>query len=140
MNVYFDTSAIVPVFVMDMFSSRIQAFFAAHAPDIFLSDFVSAEFASVVSARVRMKLLTNKIAQEAFANFDAWARRFAVDTPTLSADIREAEIMLRRLDMVLRAPDAIHLAIARRLSAELVTFDKRMADCARALGIAVVAL
>jgi predicted nucleic acid-binding protein len=34
-------------------------------------------------------------------------------------------------------PDAIHVAIARRLEATLVTFDRGMAGAARALGMAV---
>jgi predicted nucleic acid-binding protein len=42
-----------------------------------------------------------------------------------------------RLDLTLRTPDAIHIAIARRLDATLVTFDQRMATNARALGMAV---
>jgi uncharacterized protein len=36
----------------------------------------------------------------------------------------------------LRAPDAIHIAMAQRVGAALVTFDRRMAAAARALGIA----
>jgi predicted nucleic acid-binding protein len=37
----------------------------------------------------------------------------------------------------LHAPDALHLAISRRLDVALVTFDRRMAAAARELGIAV---
>jgi predicted nucleic acid-binding protein len=33
--------------------------------------------------------------------------------------------------------DALHIAIAQRLDATLVTFDQRMAASARALGMAV---
>jgi len=45
--------------------------------------------------------------------------------------------MLRRLDLNLRAPDAIHIAITERANATLVTFDLKMADSARSLGVAV---
>jgi predicted nucleic acid-binding protein len=38
------------------------------------------------------------------------------------------------------APDAIDLAVAQRLGASLVTFDRRMADNARTLGIAAAAV
>ena len=55
-----------------------------------------------------------------------------------AVDIAFAEAVLRRLDLNLRTPDAIYLAIAQRLGAELATFDIRMADCARQLGIPVV--
>ena len=37
----------------------------------------------------------------------------------------------------LRTPDAIHIAIAQRIRATLVTFDQRMSESARALGMAV---
>ena len=44
---------------------------------------------------------------------------------------------VRRFDLALRAPDALHLAIARRLDATLVTLDRRLAAAAGELGIAV---
>jgi uncharacterized protein len=55
------------------------------------------------------------------------------------ADLRQAERFLRRLDLPLRAPDAIHIAITQRLDLELATFDERMADCAKRLGVKVAA-
>ena len=42
-----------------------------------------------------------------------------------------------RLPLALRAPDALHLAIARRLDVALVTLDRRMAAAAKELGVAV---
>jgi uncharacterized protein len=45
--------------------------------------------------------------------------------------------VLRRLDVNLRTPDALHIAIAQRLEATLVTFDWGMAAAARPLGMAV---
>ncbi|MGD9616467.1 MAG: PIN domain-containing protein [Alphaproteobacteria bacterium] len=53
------------------------------------------------------------------------------------ADVAAATIFLRRLDLTLRTPDAFHLAIAQRLGATLVTFDRRMAGSAGTLGVAV---
>jgi predicted nucleic acid-binding protein len=50
------------------------------------------------------------------------------------------QVMLRRLDLNLRTPDAIHIAIAQRLGAELATFDVRMAESAEALGVTAVAV
>ncbi len=57
-------------------------------------------------------------------------RRHAPITPT---DIRDADRLIRRLDLKLRAPDAIHLAVAARLEATLLTFDAGLADAARVL-------
>ena len=52
---------------------------------------------------------------------------------------RQRAAFLRRLDLTLRTPDALHIAIAQRLAAELMTFDQKMAASARALGTAVPA-
>lgn len=50
-------------------------------------------------------------------------------------DVAIASSFLRRFDLNLRPPDALHIAIAQRLDAELATFDAGMAACAQALGI-----
>jgi uncharacterized protein len=54
-----------------------------------------------------------------------------------AGDIAQADLFVRRLDLPLLAPDAIHIAIAQRLRATLVTFDRQMATAARTLGLAV---
>ena len=56
---------------------------------------------------------------------------------TQPSDIASAEAYLRRLDLNLRTPDALNIAIAQRVGATLVTFDLRMAEAARTLGTAV---
>jgi len=42
------------------------------------------------------------------------------------------------LDLTLRAPDAINIAIAQRIEADLLTFDDQLAASARALGTTVL--
>ena len=54
MKVTLDASAIVPLIIDDHFTPRIRAYLAAHDPDLVVSDFAAAEFASVLSRRVRM--------------------------------------------------------------------------------------
>jgi predicted nucleic acid-binding protein len=140
LSVYFDASVIVPMFLPDVFNARNSAYVATGPLDVIVSDFVSAEFVSVVGIRVRTGSSALAHGHEAIRKFDEWARDYSTSVDTEPSDVRAAQTMLRRLDLVLRAPDAINLAIAQRLGAELATFDIRMADCARALGISVVAL
>jgi uncharacterized protein len=59
---------------------------------------------------------------------------------TTASDIASAASFIRRLDLNLRAPDAINIAIADRIGAALATFDDRMAAAARALEVAVAAV
>jgi len=140
LTIYLDTSIVVPLFLPDPFVDRGRAFFATGPVDLGVSDLVSAEFASVVGIKVRKREMSAASGRAAFANFDNWTGRRTVSAEMSPDDVRLAARMIRRLDLNLRAPDAIHIAIARRLGAELATFDTRMADCARALGVPVVAI
>jgi hypothetical protein len=53
------------------------------------------------------------------------------------SDARLANTYVRRFDLLLRAPDALHAAICRRLDLTLVTLDQRLAKAAREVGIEV---
>jgi predicted nucleic acid-binding protein len=63
--------------------------------------------------------------------------RTAASVEAGPADVAAGAAFLRRLEVNLRTPDAINIAIAQRVGATLVTFDTRMADSARALGCEV---
>jgi uncharacterized protein len=54
-----------------------------------------------------------------------------------AVDVRLAAAYVRRFDLALRAPDALHLAVAERLDVPLVTLDRRLATAARELGVGV---
>ncbi len=130
----------MPLFVNDPFAVRAEGFFAANRDALIVSDFTSAEFASAVGIRVRTGSVSMAEAQKAFSTFDEWAVRHATAVEIRSADIGIAQTILRQLELKLRAPDAIHLAIARRLGAEIATFDKPMAKAAQALGILAIGM
>jgi hypothetical protein len=57
---------------------------------------------------------------------------------TAPSDIATAGF-IRRLDLTLRAPDAINIAIAWRVGVALATFDAGMASCGATLGVTVAA-
>jgi predicted nucleic acid-binding protein len=140
LSIYLDTSALVPFFLADPFVPKARAFLRTEPIGLVISDFAAAEFASVLGNRVRMKLLTLAEARTALSHFDVWTARAATSAELALADVRTASAFLRRLDLTLRTPDALNLAIAQRLNAELATFDRRMAVCARSLGLPLVSL
>jgi predicted nucleic acid-binding protein len=82
-----------------------------------------------------MRELTTEAARAAFATFDGLAPRTVTRIETSPADIKAAEEFLRRLDLTLRAPDAVNIAVAQRIGATLMTFDDKMAASARTLGL-----
>ena len=102
-----------------------------------VSDFAAAEVASALSRLVRMDRLTMTEAKERLADFDDW-RAGATEHADMDAhDCRLANTYVRRFELKLRAPDALHAAICRRLGLRLVTLDRRLAAAARELGIDV---
>ena len=137
MNVYLDASVLVALVIQDVFSDRALAFLSAETPALLLSDYAEAEFASAIARRVRMNEITRRQAQRAFAALDQWAPRETTPVETMTSDVAAAAAFVRRLDLPLRTPDVLNIAIARRMAATLATFDARMASNAEALGVAV---
>jgi predicted nucleic acid-binding protein len=135
-SIYLDASVLIALFTEDPHSERADAFLQSHAPNVIVSDFAAAEFASVVARFVRTAELTAEAARQIFTDFDAWIARSAQSETTTAADVSAAESFLRRLDLTLRTPDAVHIAIAQRFGAALATFDNGMGSSAEALGLA----
>jgi predicted nucleic acid-binding protein len=137
-NHYLDASFLVALLTAEPASARATNFASAHAAGLIVSDFASAEFASAISRHVRMGQMPRNEGQIVLSAFDRWMLSAVVSIEVLPVDIALATTFLRRFDLVLRTPDAIHIATSQRLGATLVTFDRAMAAAAGTLGLAVV--
>jgi predicted nucleic acid-binding protein len=140
MRVYLDASVLISLLTNDIFTPRAKTFLRATKPALVLSDFARAEFASAMARRVRTGEIGTADAQKSFGILDAWAARATAQIEILAVDIRSAEVALRRLDLTLRTPDAINIAIAQRAGAHLATFDVKMAAAALVLGADLAAV
>jgi len=136
---YLDASVLVALLTADTFNARAEEFVASFMPIPVLSDLASAEFASVIARRFRMKILTEAEARDALSAFDAWAASEVSWVECTPADIARATAFMRRLDLSLRTADAIHIAIAQHAGATLATFDAQMLAAARVLGVPIAA-
>lgn len=136
MSVYLDTSLLVAFFATDAHSDRAARLIGA-SDGLILSDFAAAEFSSALAGLHRMGRLEATHARSAFADFDAWTNQTCRRLETAPQDMMFAEGLMRRLDLSLRTPDALHIAMAHRLGVALATFDVRMAADARRLGVEV---
>jgi predicted nucleic acid-binding protein len=136
-DAYLDTSVIVNLLLKEPFSASAEAFVSRNRDVLVVTDFAAAEVSSVIARRVRMGEISEDAARVHLADFDDWLARSVLRTEITSADIARADSYMRRLDLSLRTPDAIHIATARRLEARLATFDRRMSAAARTLGVAV---
>ncbi len=90
--------------------------------------------------RVRMGELAPGAAREAFADLDGWLLGGVQRVEMTSADVHAAGGFIRRLDLNLRTPDALHIALSSRCGASLATFDTRMLENARVLGVVAASL
>ena len=138
MRIYLDASILVALFADEPQTEPADAFLRAHSGMLIVSDLAEAEFASAMARRVRMGQARANEARQTFLTFDAWTARETERTHTTHADIASAAAFIRRLDLTLRAPDGIHIAITQRLGADLFTFDRNLAASARALGTLVM--
>lgn len=139
MSIYLDASLVIPTLVKEDASDTVEAYLKSR-PDRVISDFAAAEVASGLSRLFRMGLLTAAAASARLADFEAWRAATSSPVEVHAADVRLAYAYIRRFDLMLRAPDALHLAIARRIDATLATFDRRLARAAGELGVAIEAV
>jgi predicted nucleic acid-binding protein len=137
MTAYLDASVLLPALVNEKASEAVDKFLLATSDDPPINDFAGAEVASAMSRLVRTSLLDTADATTRLAAFDTW-RATMTSTPAMAAsDARLADVFARRFDLMLRAPDALHVAICRRLDLTLVTLDRRLARAADSLGLRV---
>ena len=137
MSLYLDTSVFVALLTDDLFTRHADRYLRESVETVSVSDIGAAEYASVLARRVRTGVITASQARASFATFDAWRMRAARQLELDAADVAAADAWLRGLEPPLRTLDALHIAIAQRIDATLVTFDQRMAAAARALGTPV---
>ena len=136
MSLYLDASILLPALIQEESTATVHAYLAATDRELLISDFAAAEVASALSRLLRTGLLDGASASSRLADFEAWRAATSSPIDLHAADARLAYAYVRKFDLALRAPDALHIAIARRRDAMLVTFDRRMARAALQLGVA----
>ena len=134
---YFDASAIAANLLPETASDAVATLIATTDAEIRVSEFSIAETSSAVSRLFRMKQHSRQEAEQLFLDIDRWVEATALLVDIRSSDFARATDLVRDLGLKLRAPDALHLAIAERLDARLVTLDRNLAAAARAVGASV---
>ena len=135
MSLYLDASVLLPMIVQESASESIDMLMEDLGAPPVVSEFAAGEVASALSRLVRMKQLDAADVRARLLDFDAWYASDAIVVDVEASDIRLAAVFVRRLELGLRMPDALHAAICRRLDHTLVTLDLRLAGAASALGL-----
>ena len=127
----------LPILVKEPASAVVDSFMSTAQEKPWVSDFAAAEVASALSRLVRIGRLQAADGTARLFDFDVWRGAMTLSAEIHAVDVRLADAYVRRFDLGLRTPDALHLAIAHRLDATLLTLDRRLATAARELGVAV---
>ena len=135
MPLYLDASVSVAIVRNEPTRPLFEWLVAPGCDALLMSDFGVAETSAALVARGRASNRSRSLIEADLEHFDRWTADFTDLVTTATADVIAATAMVRRRDLILRAPDAIHIACAHRLDATLVTLDIGMARAARALGV-----
>ena len=137
MSFYLDASVILPTLIVEPSSGAVTEFINDPRRDLVVSAFAAVETASAISRLIRMGSLDLDDAMMRLADLDAWRAAYTENIELKAADVKRADDYVRRFDLALRAPDALHAALCRRGDHTLVTLDARLAAAATALGVRV---
>lgn len=138
MTFYVDASAIVAVVASEPTSALVDKLIRETSSTTFVSDFAMVECSAALAKNSRVKGRTMHEADNVYVELDAWSLVMAEQVDITSRDVADATTFVRRSGLALRAPDAIHIAAARRLGATLLTLDRGMARAATILGVSCI--
>lgn len=134
---YFDASALIKLYLPEPESDRLNRVVEGRR-DAIVSDLAVTEIVSSLCRRRREGAVNaqvvDRLRRQILSHFDSGVYRRVELLPEIH---REAERLLVSIERVpLRAADALHLALAfSGAAASVLTFDRRLANAARALGL-----
>lgn len=134
---YCDSSLVVAVLAPELHSVVARRWLdTQQTSGLAVSAWVGTEVASALAMKQRRGVLGSADRARAWSG---WQVTFATGLQLLDiglADYRRAEQLMDAGARGLRASDALHLAIAERHGYGMATFDRDLADAARAIGLA----
>ena len=132
---YFDTSAILSLYVEDAFTEKAEMFYNQHAAEATVSAWVDLEVRSALSFLVRTQRLALGGAQTALTTYEESRLQGVYQSVVLSSEHFAAGVQAVKLEGSLRAGDALHLGAAKVANLPLVTSDKTLYRAANASGV-----
>jgi hypothetical protein len=139
--IYFDTSALVPVFIREPKSEAVIAWLESSGGRLAISEWSLVEFASAAAIKVRTGQTAASVAKQAMARVYEFAQKHCTVAVPGREQFRRAAELAANEALKLRAGDALHLAIAASLSAQgIFCLDDAMIESAKSLGMNVVAV
>ena len=134
--IYLDTSVLGAIFFREPGAADLVARFESQRKEsLMISAWTLTEMASIGGIKQRTGAIDTHTRQQALANFQRFASMRLGMTEIEPADFRTAAVLIES-PADLRAGDALHLAVARRLGARIASLDHRLCAAAEVLGLA----
>lgn len=134
-NAYLDASVLYSILIADAHSDRVRDWLVDQ-PVLTFSLWTLTETSSALSHAQRTGRITPGERRRAEVEMDRVFDPARPDSVIGPEDFLQARRLLERHD-VLRAPDALHLAIVEREGWALATLDRRLAEAAMTQGVAL---
>jgi uncharacterized protein len=138
--IYLDTSVLGAIFFRETGAAElVLRLESLRKQKLMISAWTLTEMASVGGIKLRTGAVDGAGRQQALANFQRFASAYLGMLEMEPTDFRTAAVFIDR-PVALRAGDALHLAVAWRLKAEMASLDRRLCDAADMLGIGRIPL
>jgi hypothetical protein len=135
--IYLDTSVLGAIFFREPGASEVlKRLVAASRDGLISSAWLLTEMASVGGIKERTGAIDAELRREAMARFQRFVSARVRIVEVDPGDFRTAALLLES-PYALRAGDALHLAMARRLKAHLGSLDRRQILAAAGLGMVI---
>jgi predicted nucleic acid-binding protein len=134
LRIFCDTSALAKRYVQEPGSEDLEELFSSTATEIFISTLAFVEFASAMGRKLRNKEITKAKVGEAIKELEEdWYEVFA-KIPL--EDMLAEKAAAIALEFFLKGADAVHLAAAQLIRAELfVASDNKLMRVANKMGL-----
>jgi predicted nucleic acid-binding protein len=131
---YLDTSVLVPLYISEENSARVQALVRS-AQRVGISSLSDLEFHSAIAKLARLELITREDARRTLEEFSRHCdQNIYAYFPLDHMVFRIARRWLARLETPLRSLDTLHLAIAWNNGLQLLSADRALIRSAHRLG------
>jgi len=133
--IYVDTSVLGAIFFREPGAADLVARLERQRSGrLMISAWTLTEMASIGGIKQRIGAIDAAARQQALANFQRFASTQLGMTEIEPTDFRTAAVLIES-PTALRAGDALHLAVARRLNARVASLDRRLCSATKALGL-----
>jgi uncharacterized protein len=139
--IYLDTSVLISALTKEARTAAMQVWLLRQGVgQLTISEWVVTEFSSALAIKQRSAQIDPIMRQAALQEFARLRQDTFRVVPILASSYRLATSYCDQVDLSIRASDALHLAICKENGGSLGTLDRRFAEAALAIGVAVVQL